>query len=204
LGGSLLNGGCNFVENPALDAREAQPQWLLSPSSVVTLVETDDDDQQTQFSLWNIPGRKSVFNGGHRLHLTSQIGTSTLRLQLSSVLCDGDPFAFVVSVAADPRSSWAARACVRSILSSRGATRSRFPVRRPTQSGLLHMRALQALDGVLAGASQREIAMVLFGADVVAEKWHADGELRARVRYLIRRASALMNGGYRQLLLAGT
>jgi hypothetical protein len=64
------------------------------------------------------------------------------------------------------------------------------------------MRALQALDGVLAGASQREIAVVLFGSEVVTEKWHSDGELRARVRYLIRRASALMNGGYRRLLVA--
>jgi hypothetical protein len=66
--------------------------------------------------------------------------------------------------------------------------------------GLLHMRALQALDGALSGASQREIAVVLFGADVVAQKWHADSELRARIRYLIRRASALMNGGYCRLL----
>jgi hypothetical protein len=66
--------------------------------------------------------------------------------------------------------------------------------------GLLHMRALQALDGVLSGASQREIATVLFGLDVVVQKWHADGELRARVRYLIRRAGVLTNGGYRKLL----
>jgi hypothetical protein len=68
--------------------------------------------------------------------------------------------------------------------------------------GLLHTRALQALDGVLAGASQREIAVALFGANVVAGKWYADGELRARVRYLIRRANAFMNGGYRRLLHA--
>jgi hypothetical protein len=66
--------------------------------------------------------------------------------------------------------------------------------------GLLHMRALQALDGVLSGASQREIGIVLFGPNVVAQKWHADGELRARVRYLIRRATALMNGDYCRLL----
>ena len=62
------------------------------------------------------------------------------------------------------------------------------------------MRALQALDGAHSGASQREIAIALFGADVVAHKWHADGELRARVRYLIHRASALTKGGYRSLL----
>jgi hypothetical protein len=66
--------------------------------------------------------------------------------------------------------------------------------------GLLHMRALQALDGALTGASQREIAVALFGAEVVSQEWHADGEFRARIRYLIRRASALMNGDYCSLL----
>jgi hypothetical protein len=200
--GKLINGGCNFPEDPAIDARDVQPQWKPSPPCVVTLIETDEDDRKSRFSLWDIPGRKSVRNGGRQLHLTSQVGVSTLRLQLSSALCDGDPFAFVVSVGADARSGWAARARVKSILSRRQTLRSSIPWRRPTHSQLLHMRALQALDGVLAGASQREIAVVLFGSDVVTGKWHADGELRARVRYLIRRASALMNGGYRRLLFA--
>jgi hypothetical protein len=177
-----------------------QPQWQPSPPCVVTLVETDEEDRKTQFSLWDIPGRKSILNGGRHLYLTSQVGAGTLRLQVSSLLCDGAPFAFVVSVGADPRSSWAARARVRSILSRHRTPRSSIQRRQPTRSQLLHMRALQALDGALAGASQREIAVVLFGSDIVIEKWHADGELRARVRYLIRRASALMNGGYRRFL----
>jgi hypothetical protein len=183
-----------------MDARDAQPQWQPCSSSVVTLIESEEDDQKTQFSLWGISGRKSVLHGARRLHLTSQVGTSTLRLQLSTILCDGDSFAFLVSASADPRSGWAARERVRSILSRRRTARPNFAQRRPTHSALLHMRALQALDGVLAGASQREIAVVLFGSEVVTERWHSDGELRARVRYLIRRASELMNGGYRRLL----
>ena len=35
---------------------------------------------------------------------------------------------------------------------------------------------------------------------IVKENWHSDSELRARVRYLIRRSRILMNGGYRRLL----
>ncbi|MNR33939.1 hypothetical protein D3C85_1516650 [compost metagenome] len=72
--------------------------------------------------------------------------------------------------------------------------------RAVTRAALLHLRALQALDGAQAGASQRDIAQALFGFEAVV-RWHADGELRAQVRHLLRRAEAYMSGGY--LSLAG-
>jgi hypothetical protein len=196
------NGGCNFVEDPALDAREVQPHWLPSPSSVVRLTESDDRDGAAQFSLWQIPGRKTLRHDGRQLYLTSRLDSSCLRLLFSTGLCDGGSFAFVVPAGSDVRSAWAASARVRVLMSTRRATRARGDARGSSPMGLLHTRALQALDGVLAGASQREIAVALFGANVVAGKWYADGELRARVRYLIRRANAFMNGGYRRLLHA--
>ncbi len=65
---------------------------------------------------------------------------------------------------------------------------------------MLHMRTLQALDGTLAGASQRGVAEVLFGIAVVTEHWYDDGDLRAQVRRLIRRGQTLMDGGYHRLL----
>jgi hypothetical protein len=71
---------------------------------------------------------------------------------------------------------------------------------RPTRIAVMHMRALQALDGVQAGASQREVASVLFGEEVVAARWGTDSELRAQVRHLFRRARAYMRGGYRRLV----
>jgi hypothetical protein len=73
---------------------------------------------------------------------------------------------------------------------------------RAKRSALVHMRALQAYDGAVMGASQREIARVLFGDAAVAGKWHSDGELRAQVRYLIARARAYVGGGYINLLAA--
>ena len=70
---------------------------------------------------------------------------------------------------------------------------------RPSPSSLLELHTLQALDGTLAGASLRTVADVLFGSDAVAEGWHADGDLRARVRRLVQRGKKLMLGGYRRL-----
>ena len=74
-------------------------------------------------------------------------------------------------------------------------------VRPATRAALLHLRALQALDAAQAGASHRDIAQALFGLEAVALRWHEDGELRAQVRYLLRRAEGYMLGGY--LALAG-
>ena len=65
---------------------------------------------------------------------------------------------------------------------------------------MTHMRALHALDGWLAGASHRDIAIALFGAKRVAEAWSSVSELRAQTRYYIRRARDLMEGGYRKLV----
>jgi hypothetical protein len=177
-----------------------QPHWLPSPSSVVRLTESDDHDGTARFSLWHIPGDKTLVHDGRRLYLTSKLDSSCLRLLLSTGLCDGGSFGFVVPAGSDVRGTWAATARARVLMSTRRPGRARRAIRGPTPMGLLHMRALQALDGVLSGASQREIAIVLFGRDVVVQKWHADGELRARVRYLIRRAGVLTNGGYRKLL----
>lgn len=71
---------------------------------------------------------------------------------------------------------------------------------RGAAEAIITMQSLQALDGHLAGASERDIAIVIFGQRIVAKKWHGDSELRAKVRYLIRRGCNLMNGGYRRFL----
>lgn len=57
---------------------------------------------------------------------------------------------------------------------------------------------LRAFDGAEAGASQRDIAAVLFGDRAAREDWE-DG-YRARVQRLLRSARAMVAGGYRKLL----
>lgn len=61
---------------------------------------------------------------------------------------------------------------------------------------------LRALDGVLEGASRREIATVLIDAqarDIPAIEWK-NAPLRKRVNRIIVRAKIMMNGGYLTLL----
>ncbi len=63
------------------------------------------------------------------------------------------------------------------------------------------VETLRALDARLAGASTREIASELFGAERVPSgpEWKAH-DLRSRTKRLIAAGLALMNGGYRDLL----
>lgn len=69
---------------------------------------------------------------------------------------------------------------VATVAGSASAARS-----RPTPAALLELHTLQALDATLAGASLREMAEGLFGADAIAADWHKDSALRARVRRLV-------------------
>ena len=79
----------------------------------------------------------------------------------------------------------------------------RFPNRlRVEPRGHRLRQVLQALDGWLAGAPYREIAVALFGEARVEADW-ADprDHLRDQVRRAVRRGRELMQGGYRTLLL---
>lgn len=54
-----------------------------------------------------------------------------------------------------------------------------------------------ALDCLKDGMSQREIASLLYGPATVAADWGVDGSaLRAALRYVIRKAEGLRDGGY--------
>ncbi|MGC4252800.1 MAG: DUF2285 domain-containing protein [Sphingobium sp.] len=60
---------------------------------------------------------------------------------------------------------------------------------------------LQVLDGYDAGASQRQIANALFGAERVKADWNGYSDyLRSRVCRAIRVGQSLRDGGYRNLL----
>ncbi|HEY9537407.1 MAG TPA: DUF2285 domain-containing protein [Kiloniellaceae bacterium] len=76
------------------------------------------------------------------------------------------------------------------------------PPRLPDADSRRRLRlVLQALDGWLADASQRDIAFALFGEACVEADWRDPRDhLRDRVRRAIRRGRGLMEGGYRALL----
>ena len=190
-----------LLEDPTRDARDAHPDWFPDPSSVVQVYP--DADQTTDalpFHLWRVPGRKHLTHDGKRLMLTTQLVDRMLRMAISPALEDGMAYAYAVRAGCQLRERWRIIEAELAALDPTIVERIALATGRPSRTSILHMRTLQALDGTLAGASQRGVAEVLFGINTVAERWYDDSDLRAQVRRLIRRGQTLMDGGYQRLL----
>jgi hypothetical protein len=70
----------------------------------------------------------------------------------------------------------------------------------PPQRKSRLLQSLQALDGHLAGADYRDIAIVLFGRASVPDRGWNGHDLRSKTIRLVQTGKKLMSGGYRDLL----
>lgn len=193
--------GLRLLEDPGQDARDAHPVWFPDHDTVVQLYpDADPQPNASLFEFWRIPGHKQLIHDGRRLMLVVRQPGCCLRLALALALEDGMAYVYAIRAGQAP--------CVRyrvlvgelnKLQEACDTTPTGVVKPRPSPSSLLELHTLQALDGTLAGASLRSVADVLFGPDAVAEGWHADGDLRARVRRLVQRGKKLMRGGYRRL-----
>lgn len=151
------------------------------------------------FSIWRPRRLRSLIHDGQSIHIRIDTGRRTTELTIPSELEDGRPFSFRIAPGGFHRLNWLAARRANQVLTASLAAASTNAVFRPTRGAMLHMRMIQALDGRAVGASHREIAGAVFGKQIVDRSWSADGELRAQVRYLIRRSTVLASIGYRHL-----
>ena len=188
-------GGCDFPEDPNLDARVADPIWLPDPDVLIPLGPAIVGDADT-FSLWRLPGPKSLVHDGHRLVLRTRLGRRVVRLALSLSLKEGSAYAFAVPAGSRRRQRAEAADELATALEGHSHT-----LRAPavTRTMLVHMRSLQALDAEAAGASERDIAEAVFGTAEPGERFN-DSAQRANVRYLLKVGRRFRDGGYRDLL----
>ncbi|NDP47504.1 MAG: DUF2285 domain-containing protein [Sulfuriferula multivorans] len=199
-----LRWGLRLLEDPARDARDAHPDWFPDPSSVVQVYpDADPTADALLFQLWRFPGRKHLTHDGKRLVLTTQLVGRMLRMAISPALEDGMAYAYAVRAGYQLRERWRAIEAELAMVDDAKVHCTAITTGRSGRTSMLHMRTLQALDGTLAGASQRAVAEALFGITAVTERWYDDSDLRAQVRRLIRRGQTLMGGEYRHLLQLG-
>jgi hypothetical protein len=143
-----------------------------------------------------------MLDDGSGFRLVVRRLSQEVQLRLGDSLAAGDRFAYHIPAAGDDCAAWAALTAFRALIPP-SRTGHGSSCDRPGRADLFQVRALQVLDGLAAGASQRELAGALFGSAAVVRGWQPDGALRAQTRYLIRRARALMAGEYRSLIAAG-
>nr|WP_312988945.1 DUF2285 domain-containing protein [Comamonas koreensis] len=190
--------GLRLLENPALDARDAHPAWFPDHDAVVQLYpDADPPPEAHAFEFWHLPGCKQLIHDGKRLVLVSHWPGCCLRLALGPGLEDGMAYLYATRACVTPCARYRTLAAELDALAAATMTTTAAAARsRPTSAAVLELHTLQALDATLAGASLRDVAEGLFGADAVAADWHKDSALRARVRRLVRRGVALIRGGY--------
>jgi hypothetical protein len=197
-------GACTFAEDPRLAAPDARLIWRaeLDPStlSVVALRDpgrSSDSFDPGRFGSWLAIARDAdgcehavLSDGYHRIRIEVERGS----------LADGHPvllhFRLPGVASADAR-ILPLRQFLELCRTGRFATALFPPDRRVTR----WLTVLRVHDALSAGASQREIAAVLFGEERVAVDWRGRSDsLRSQVRRLVREARAIAAGGYRQLL----
>ena len=188
-------GGCDFLEDPTLDARVAEPVWHPEPDPLVALGPAINDDAEP-FSLWSIPGPKTLVHDGRRLLMRTTIGRRVVSLAVALTLDDGAPFAYAVPAGPRNRRGMKAAADLDAALADAPHDSRATTVPR---TAIVHMRSLQALDAERDRASERQIAELVFGAFDERESWN-DSAVRASVRYLLDHGRALRDGGYCDLI----
>jgi hypothetical protein len=190
--------GLKELEDPQLDARDAQPLWLAHSTTGIRIrAEREAGSAACPFNFWRLPGRKLLRMEGTSISACLRWPGGCARLELTSDLQDGQPYSFALW----PDRPYQQQAAV---LDALALAAEALPIAavglRPCIAALQSMHTLQALDAKLAGASLREVAQALFGAQAANADWHADSALRARTRRLVQRGQALMRGGYRELV----
>lgn len=199
-----IAGACDVACDPRLDARDADPLWLTDSADLLHVRAlharhaSSREPAARAFDLWRVPGRKRLDVSSDAV-LTTSIGTRHARILLDGSLTDGSTYTCAVPLTPHLRGQIAEFQALSSLLD--GDPLPRLHARPVSRAGLLHLRALQALDATQAGASHRDLAMALYGPEAVRAEWHADGVLRAQVRHLVARAEGFMQRDY--LALAG-
>lgn len=202
---SCIAGACDVAADPRLDARDAHPLWLTDGADLLRVRALRADDASTRepdarpFDLWRVPGRKRLDSSSDAVVLTASIGARHARIQLDAGLANGSTYVCTVPLTSQLRGQIAEFQTSAALLD--GDPLRHIHARPVSRAGLLHLRALQALDAMQARASHRDLAIALFGPEAVRSQWHADGGLRAQVRHLVARAEGFMQRDY--LGLAG-
>lgn len=191
---SHANGGYDFVR-PG-DVRYTDPvQWTaraLPSVVVITDAVTDLTDPRFRLSYPALEHARTIGQSDHILRRAA----SAFRLHLHG---NADPPAVLLPL--DRLFDVRAMAALRLWRALAGRNPGANPAALPPARRKRLIAALRALDGRLAGASYRELAIVLLQLeDMTDAAWQTD-ERRGQIIRLAKLGMMLMTSGYRDLLL---
>lgn len=198
------NGGSTFAESPDLAAPEARIIWRadVDPSTIeavaVPAAATGPDALlPSSLARW----RTVAVDAAGSEHVVLSDGWRHIRLDLAAgSLASETPVVLHYRLHGLSSAAVVVRSLRQFIELCRHQrfSRSLFPEDRRIARWV---ELLRVHDAVAAGATQREIAIALFGAERVAREWSGRSDsLRSRLRRLVRDARAMAQGEFRTLL----
>lgn len=193
-----------WASSPDVDATAASVVW--NPVATNRVLDVVALPPNVSFGgqvldLEFIAAEKTLFlapDGMQQLLLRS--GTHSLQLNISGERITAPVTLYVDTVVSEDRCETQTRflECFRKLRTTGTLPAECFPAHAYAKRAAI---VLMALDGHLAGASHREIAVAMFGEARVARDWSDPGEhMRDAVRRAIARGIILMNGGYQMFL----
>ncbi|WP_454919293.1 DUF2285 domain-containing protein [Xanthobacter sediminis] len=192
------SGDCDFPVDPAHKATDATIFWLPeedTSSVILALAPPVFRSSSDVLSLLNGSDLVRADDGLH--HLRDLAGGQRLHLILPSDAVPGRPLAAIVPLGPDGFDRLEAVARLLASLHGREIPRD---TRLTPQQLARARRMLQAADGRRNGATQQEIAEVIFKTGQLSrDEWQASSARHA-VMGLLRGARDMIAGGYRKLL----
>lgn len=201
---ALDRWGIVYSDPPDMDARCARVLWHPECySGVLPMKATvaDVGDGAHHFSLRDLDCPSLLFlRPGDQQHILFLREGRGLQLAIRGASVQ-KPVQLMIDASPNPAAAHQQLELLRCftdlVLTGRVKSRS---VLKEVASHRLKM-VLQALDGALAGASHREIALAIYGIERVRMDWNDPREhLKDHIRKTVRRGLRWMEGGYRSFL----
>lgn len=191
------------MEDPAVDARRARLFWdpVVSPQVLPVDASPAGNSHARVLRLDQVEITTTVLRTPNGLqHVLFADGGRALQLAVRGT--DVTSEVVLRADALPPARDFQARLNGMQRLADLNTTGRLRPPLYPCHTGARRLQhVLQSLDGWLAAAPQREIAMALFGEARVEREWRHPGDhLRDQVRRAVRRGRLLMAGAYRRFL----
>lgn len=199
------NGGFTFAEHPEREAPEARIIWhaSLDPGTLSVVAVAADRGDPDALTVADLAPWLTVMHGDNGMeHAVLSDGWHHIRIDIvEGSLAAGAPVVLhyrLSGIATAEDKILPLRRFLHLCRHHRFAS-SLFPRDSQAERQLLMLRVH---DGLAAGASQREIAVALYGPDQVGRGWEGSSDaIRSRIRRLVAEARAMAKGGYRRLLL---
>jgi hypothetical protein len=195
-----------FAEDPARPAPAARILWRsdLDPGALRVIASPTRARDPAGFPLAGLRRWTAIVAGDDgREHAVVSDGLHHIRLDIEQgTLADGPVVLhYLLHGARNATAILLSLHRLMAVCLDRQFPPSLFPPDPRTERWILSLRIGDALR---AGASQRDIAELLYGVDRARSGWHgASDSLRSRVRRLIGEARGLAGGGYRWMMREG-